>query len=254
MSSRSESQKLSKTDKRAEARAKAEAMRLEAERKARRQRALIVGITAVVIVALVVGAGILVQRARSQAARDAAGPPGLSANGGLVLGEEDAPVTVTTYIDYMCPSCNEFETENAALLDELRGKGEVKVEYVPIAILDRFSQGTRYSTRSAGAAYCVAEHDPDALPLFTSALYENQPEENSAGLATEVIGQIADVAGAGDEAAQCIADGTYDGYAAAVTDKASKAGVQGTPTVLVNGTFLDDLSEQGLVDLINAKN
>ena len=200
MSSRSDSQNRSKGDKRAEARARAEAMRLESERKARRQRALIVGITALVIVALVVGVGVFVQRARSQAALDAAGPPGLSANGGLVLGEEDAPVTVTTYVDYMCPACNQFETENAALLDELRGKGEVKVEYVPIAILDRFSQGTRYSTRSAGAAYCVAEHDPDVMPLFTSAMYENQPEENSTGLSTEVIGQIAQVAGAGDDA------------------------------------------------------
>ena len=69
-----------------------------------------------------------------------------------------------------------------------------------------------------------------------------------------MIGQIAEVAGAGETAVQCITDGTYDGYAAAVTEKASKAGVQGTPTVLVNGTFLDDLSKEGLVDLINAKN
>ena len=78
-------------------------------------------------------------------------------------------MTVTTYVDYMCPACNQFETENAALLDDLREKGEVKVEYVPIAILDRFSQGTRYSTRSAGAAYCVAEHDPDAGARVLSA-------------------------------------------------------------------------------------
>ena len=154
----------------------------------------------------------------------------------------------------MCPACNQFETENAGILDDLREQGEIKVEYVPIAILDRFSQGTRYSTRSAGAAYCVAEHDPELLPQFTKAMYENQPEEGSTGLATEVIAQIADVIGASDEAVQCITDGTYDGYAAAVTDKASKAGVQGTPTVLVNGTFLDDLSKEGLVDLINAKN
>lgn len=250
----SASQKKSGTDKRVDARARAEQMRLAAEQKARRQRALIVAITAAVVVVLVVGAGIVVQRARSQAAQDAAGPPGLSANGGLVLGEQDAPVTVTTYIDFMCPACREFETENGALLDELREEGQVRVEYVPVAILDRFSQGTRYSTRSAGAAYCVAESDPDLLPVYVSNLYDNQPAENSTGLPTEQLVQIAQALGVGEPGVRCISDGTYDGYAAAVTEQASQDGLQGTPTVEVDGTFLDDLSKQGLVDLINAKN
>lgn len=241
-------------DRRAGARARAEQMRLDAERRARRQRTLVVALTAAVVVALVVGVGVVVQRERSQAAQDAAGPPGLSDRGGLVLGDEEAPVTVTTYVDFMCPACEQFETENAALLDELREKGTIRVEYVPIAILDRFSSGTRYSTRTAGAAYCVAEHDPEQLPVFVSNLYGNQPEEGSTGLPQEQVVQIADAVGVGPEAQQCIEDGTYEGYAANVTDQASQDGVQGTPTVLVNGTFLDDLSKQGLVDLINAEN
>jgi protein-disulfide isomerase len=250
----STSQKKNAEVRRTEARARAEQLRLDSERRARRQRTLVVAITAAVVVALVVGVGIVVQRARSEAAANAAGPPGLSERGGLVLGSDDAPVTVTTYIDFMCPSCAAFETENGPLLDELREKGEVRVEYVPIAILDRYSEGTRYSTRSAGAAYCVAEEDPELLPQLVSALYENQPEEGSTGLGTDVIVQIADVIGVGDAAQQCIRDERYDGYAATVTDQASRDGVQGTPTVLVDGTFLDDLSKQGLVDMINAKN
>jgi protein-disulfide isomerase len=246
--------KKAEADRRAEARARAERMRLEAERRARRQRTLVVAITAAVVVALVVGVGIVVQRSRSQAAENAQGPAGLSDRGGLVLGDDAAPVTVTTYLDFMCPACEQFETENAALLDELRGKGTVRVEYVPIAILDRYSSGTRYSTRSAGAAYCVAGSDPDLVPLFVSALYENQPEEGGTGLPQEQLEQIAGVIGVSDAGRQCITDRTYDGYAANVTDQASQDGVQGTPTVLVDGTFLDDLSKQGLVDLINAKN
>lgn len=242
------------SDRRTEARARAEQLRLDAERKARRQRALVVAITAAVVVVLVVGVGIVVQRSRSQAAQDAAGPAGLSANGGLVLGEEDAPVTVTTYIDFMCPACKAFETENGALLDELRGKGEVKVEYVPVAILDRFSQGTKYSTRSAGAAYCVVESDPDLLPVFVSNLYDNQPEENSTGLDTDELVTIAQALGVGESGVRCITDGTHDDYAATVTEQASQDGLQGTPTVEVDGTFLDDLSKQGLVDMINEKN
>lgn len=250
----SASQKKSGSDKRDEVRARAEAMRLDAERRSRRQRSLVVAITAAVVVVLVVGVGIAVQRSRSQAAQDAAGPSGLSTNGGLVLGEDDAPVTVTTYVDFMCPACKAFETENGALLDELRGKGEIKVEYVPVAILDRFSQGTRYSTRSAGAAYCVVGSDPDLVPDFVSNLYDNQPEENSTGLDTDQLVTIAQALGVSEEGVRCITDGTFDGYAAAVTEKASQEGLQGTPTVEVDGTVLDDLSKQGLVDMINAKN
>ena len=164
MSSRSDSQNRSKGDKRAQARARAEQMRLDAARKARRQRALIVGVTAAVVVALVVGVGIAVQRSRSQAALDAAGPAGLSANGGLVLGADDAPVTVTTYVDFMCPACKAVRDRERSAAGRTPREGEVKVEYVPVAILDRFSQGTRYSTRSAGAAYCVVESDPDLMP------------------------------------------------------------------------------------------
>jgi protein-disulfide isomerase len=246
--------KKTEADRRAEARARAERMRLDAERRARRQRTLVVAITAAVVVALVVGVGIVIQRSRSQAAEDARGPAGLTERGGLVLGDDDAPVTVTTYVDFMCPACEQFETENAALLDELRGKGTVRVEYVPIAILDRFSSGTRYSTRSAGAAYCVAESNPDLVPLFVSALYENQPAEGSTGLPQQQLVDIARLIGVSERGQECITDGTYEGYAANVTDQASQDGVQGTPTVLVDGTFLDDLSKQGLVDMINAKN
>jgi protein-disulfide isomerase len=250
----STSQKKSSAERREQARQRAEELRLESERRARRQRTLLVAVVVAVVVALVVGVGIVVQRARSEAAANAAGPPGLSENGGLLLGEEDAPVTVTTYIDFMCPSCKAFEDENGGALDDLREQGAVRVEYVPIAILDRFSSGTRYSTRSAGAAYCVAENDPGLMPEFVQEMYANQPEEGSTGLATQAIGQLAQLLGASDETLQCIADETYNGYAATVTDQASQDGVQGTPTVLVDGTFLDDLSSQGLEDLINAKN
>lgn len=39
----------------------------------------------------------------------------------------------------------------------------------------------------------------------------------------------------------------------AVTGRASREGLHCTPPVEVDGTFLDDLSQQGLVDLINAE-
>ncbi len=243
--------KLTKNQRQSAAREKAERLRLEAERRSRRQKGILIGATVAVILALVVGVGIAVQSARSQLSDEAAGPPGLTDAGGFVVGQEEAPVTVSTYVDFQCPACKAFETENASLLNELVDKGEIKVEYVPVSILDRFSSGTKYSTRSASAAYCVAENDPDSFVPFVAALFENQPEENGTGLPDEQLAQIAELVDA-TNSSECIDGNTYEGFVANVTDKASQAGLQGTPTVRIDGTFIDDLSKQGLVDQINA--
>ncbi len=226
-------------------------MREDAERAARRRRTLLVAVAAVAVVGLVVGGGALVQSLRSQAARDAAAPTGTSEHGGLLVGDADATV-VTQYVDFMCPACKQFEDENAAHLDDLRAQGAIAVEYVPVAILDRFSQGTRYSTRSAGAAYCAIEDDPQIVPDLTAALFAAQPAEGSTGLDDDELVRIAADAGAGQATQDCIADGTFTGYAAAVTDRASQDGLQGTPTIRVDGTDLQDRSRAGLQAAVDA--
>ncbi len=244
--------KLSKTQRQSAAREKATQMRLEAESKARRQKGLIIGLTVAVALALIVGVVIAVQSARNQTSENAEGPAGLSDVGGVVVGPDDSDVTVSVYLDFICPACKAFETESGAALTELAEKGEIKLEYVPVAILDDASSGTKYSTRAASAAYCVAEHDPDAFEPYLKALYDNQPEEGGSGLADEVIAQIAELAGASDASTQCIEDGTYADFVAKVTDDASAAGLPGTPWVRVNGTTVENPSKQGLEDAINA--
>lgn len=246
--------KAGKNQRQSAARERAAQMRQEAEARARRQKALISGITVAVVLSLCVVVWIFVQSARSDISENAEGPPGLTDVGGFVVGQDNAPVTVSIYADFLCPSCKAFETENGALLAERVEKGEINVEYVSVSILDRLSEGTRYSTRSAGAAYCVAEHDPDSFVPYLAALYENQPEEGGSGLADEVLAQIADLVGAGTTSTECIADGTYEDFVTKTTEDASKAGLQGTPTVKVNGTDLDDLSQQNLIDQIDAAN
>jgi protein-disulfide isomerase len=241
-----------KKERREEARERARAMREDAERTARRRRTLVVAVAAALVVGLVVGAGALVQSLRSQAARDAAAPTGTSEHGGLLVGADDAPVVVTQYVDFLCPACRQFEDENASVLDHLRAQGEIAVEYVPVAILDRYSQGTRYSTRSAGAAYCAVEHDPQVLPDLTAALFAAQPAEGTPGLDDDELARLAAGAGAGEATQACVADGTFTGYAAAVTDRASQDGLQGTPTIRVDGVDLEDRSSAGLRAAVDA--
>ena len=90
-----------------------------------------------------------------------------------------------TYIDFMCPVCNQFEQLYGEAIDGLVDDGTITLNIHPISILDRASQGTEYSTRAANAMYCVAAADADASVPFMQAMFANQPAEGSTGLTND---------------------------------------------------------------------
>jgi protein-disulfide isomerase len=153
-------------------------------------------------------------------------------------------VSIVTYIDYACPACQAFEQTNAEQIAGWVAGGLATLEIHPIAILDRMSLGTKYSSRAANAAACVANYDPDKYLDVTTALYAGQPEENTSGLDTAALTAI--VTGAGvtdDDVVSCIADDTFGDWVTATTERSSDGplansdveSVSSTPTVLVNG-------------------
>ena len=155
----------------------------------------------------------------------------------------DAPLKIVTYIDYGCPYCGQFETANAAQIEELVASGQATLEVHPISILDRAFLAP-YPTRAANAAACIAAEIPESFLDANVALFANQPEEQSAGYTNGEIIDLLQTAGIDtDPIASCINDGTYNGWVAAATERATAgplpntdvANVSGTPTVLVNG-------------------
>jgi protein-disulfide isomerase len=154
-------------------------------------------------------------------------------------------VTIQMYVDYLCPICGQFEATNGAYISSLLDNGGATVEIHPIAILDRLSQGTKYSTRATNAAACVANYSPNNFFAFHTALFANQPAENSTGLTDEQIIALANGAKVdkATEIADCIKNQTFKAWATAATARALNGPipdsnidkVQGTPTVIVNG-------------------
>jgi protein-disulfide isomerase len=195
----------------------------------------------VVVVAVLVVAAVAVVWINNSASSAGPAPESDIVNaetGAISVGEgEDV---VATYIDFMCPICNQFEQIYGPTLQDLVDDGSITLEYHPVAILDRYSQGTEFSTRAANALYCVAESAPDAVTPFVASMYENQPAEGTAGLTDEQIIEIAVDAGA-EDAAACITDRTYDRFVAAMTGDmpADENGGRGTPTVTVNGERIE---------------
>ncbi|WP_296665522.1 thioredoxin domain-containing protein [Demequina sp.] len=177
------------------------------------------------------------------ASADATG--GVSVGTGGVAGVDvptDAP-RVDIYLDFMCPICNTFEQINAADLDTLRESGAIQLYYHPISILDRYSQGTEFSTRAAGAAGVVADKAPEAFHDFVNAMFANQPAENTSGLSDADISQIAVTAGVPEDVAGSLDSADMRKWATAATDRASQDGMQGTPTVRVSASGVFDEGE-----------
>ena len=183
-------------------------------------------------------------------------PAGSTANGGIPVGSSgiagttdgaaDDAVVVTVYSDYMCPYCGEFEAVNGAILSELRAQGDIVIEYHPVSILDRLSQGSAYSTRAATAAALVADRAPETFVGFDAALFAQQPAEGTVGWTDAEIAGIARGAGVPDEVAVVIESSEYltgaDSFvpwvAAATQQGAQDLGRLATPTVLLDGAPL----------------
>jgi protein-disulfide isomerase len=225
---------MSKKD-RANDRAARAAAALEAQQAAeRRRRATMIG-GAVLVLAVAVGALLLLQNVfKTEVDAPAAG-----SEFGLTIGPDDAPHEVVVYEDFLCPYCGEFEAASRDGLQELAADGKVRVEYRPFNLLSSVGD---YSERSAGAFSIVLdEAGPDVAKKFHDLLFENQPEESGpfpsnadlVDLAVEAGADEADVRDAieNEEGADWVAD---------ATQAAKDAGVGGTPTILLDGEVFQD--------------
>jgi len=226
------------------AREKAE-MRAEAARREARGRAIAIVSAVVAVIVIAVGAGIIIQIAKHNQdtkTQAATAPPGNLTNDGFVVGNSNAKVTIQIWEDFQCPACKNFESLNATQLAKWAADGTAKLEYHPVAILDRYSS-TNYSTRALNAAAAVIDIKPSAFVAFHTLLYQNQPAENSAGLTDAQLIDYAVQAGVDRATVQSAISGQkYKAWTQKVTDLFSQKGFTGTPTLLVNGKQLDDYS------------
>jgi len=255
----------SKNQRRDAARDKARQLRALQKKKDRRNKILLqggIGVAAigiVVIVALVIMGSI----------RPAVPGPANMASDGLLLGEgltaatttalepdakpvasePDATGTVANirvYVDYLCPFCGQFETTNGDQIATWVESGAATVEIHPIAILTGRSAGSQYSLRAANAAACVANYSPDDFYAFNSALFVDQPEENTVGRSDAELQDVVKASGVSASVSEinaCITDETYKSWVIAATDRATSGPIPNsaigaiaeTPTVLVDG-------------------
>jgi len=218
-------------------------IRREHRRRQQRRRNLLVTSAVLAVLAVIAGIGYAVQSGRDTTGRAETAPHGATSAYGVPRGSADAPVTVTVYEDFMCAVCHELEQATSTWLPSYIDDGKVRVEYRPIAFLNRFSSGIEYSTRAANAYAAVLDTaGPDAAGKFHDLLFANQPEEGSSGLSDSRLVELAVQAGAPEaDVRRAVQDRTFEQWVDNATDRASKDKVTGTPTVEVDGERLDPL-------------
>ena len=226
---------------------KAAAVRAAEERKERNRRvALVVGI--VVLLGAIVAGGAWYGGGGGNTPTAAAAEAPVSAGAtSLTVGKPDAPVKVVIYEDFQCPYCRELENSTRTFLRENAAKGKVVVEYQPINLLSSMP----YSAKALNAWAAVLENaSPKAALELHDLLYDHQPYEQDSASVTDsqIAGWVKDAGG--DNAAVRAAMETQDSaFFSAVGHLMNARGIQGTPTVMVDGkqlsaSSMSDLAEQ----------
>ncbi len=255
---------MTKAQRREAARAEALALKQKQEAADRRARLITLGVLGAVV-ALLVGVVIFlfVRDHRANAAYQVEDiplsevqsvPAAARPDGGIPIGTDrvaGGPVAegkpeVAVYLDYLCPACGAFETANLEAMEGFIADGTANLILHPISILDRFAQGTAFSTRAASAAAFLADRAPEAFLDFHILMFENEPEEGTPGHDDEQIAEFARQAGAPDDVVRAIADGeprrVFGQWVHSATrEAAANAALRnpdgnfGTPTITIDG-------------------
>lgn len=232
--------------------------RHELERRLRRSRTWNVVLGAVAVIGLVFGGFQLVEdgnRADEAAAQGASGRGSAEANGGaggtgdsaersanierridgdpMAIGELDAPIVLSEWVDFRCPFCAVFSRDTLpTLLKEYVDSGKVRIEMHDVAYFGE------ESARAAAAARAAGEQDRYAE--FVAAVYKAAPEKGHPDLTPDELVAFAEVSGVPD-IARFKTDMVRDDLESAVAESTAQAqqlGVSGVPFFVVNGQAL----------------
>ena len=264
-----------RSQQREEARAKAKAMR-EQHKKSERRKGFVVKASialAVVAAAAIIASVVIGGMAGNVNSNQSATPVNQTTNNGFLVGANGemftststptpsssvgtmipaSPVKIITYVDYQCPYCAYFENANMVQIQGWLDTGVATLEVRPLSFLDGRGSPNTYSSRAANAAVCVASYSPNKFLAFNKALFENQPEEGTAGPENNELFATAKSVGITneDKIRDCINQKSYGKWITKTTDSTLENGVpeytatfwkdqHGTPAVFVNGKYFE---------------
>lgn len=258
-------EKLTKNERREQARERARLAREEEKKREKRRRLYTQGGIVLGVLAILAIVGLVLM----QTLRPAGPGPNNMASGGVVFAEdlaiveaagldsgedrtaapvdrENGPLDITIYVDYSCNHCADFEQTYGPLLQNWVGSGDATLQVYPVNTLGR--QATSHSTRAANLFACVVNQNPEPgvafnvhNDLLSATTYRTAME--SGGLSQDQLVDIARNAGANitEDLQLCIRDVRYAGFISGNTRAATETGILG----LAEGAVLVEAEANG---------
>lgn len=148
---------------------------------------------------------------------------------GKTIGYPDAPVEVWDFSDFHCPHCREFAFgPEQQLIQEYVKTGKVKFTFRHFIVVDSYLP--------ANASECANEQGQ--FWAYHNYLYKKQ--ETDAPFSKEELKQYARDLGLNTKAFDaCVDSGKYMNVVLKETDEGRGLGVMGTPTIFVNGQYIE---------------
>lgn len=166
---------------------------------------------------------------------------------GLVIGQPNAPVTLTEYSDFSCPHCRDLEPTILKLITDYAKLGSLKIIYKPVTFV-----GAGYSEAAARGAICAAEQgkfwqmQEQIWKLFDSS----GAGAYSESAMTSLAGQIGVDAG---KFGSCYGSASTTSDIQSVATEVQAIGVNGTPTLYLDGQRLDFTGPDSLIQAVKQK-
>lgn len=211
------------------------------KRRRDRQRQRLITILVVVGVALVIAALLIAPSIRNSIAPVGdiieISPESRPMADGTAMGDPDAPVLIEVYEDFQCPACRIYSNEVEPLVTENHvASGEVYYVFRQFPFLDDRAPG-KESDQAANASMCASEQG--RFWDYHDILFANWNGENQGSFSDKRLLAFAETLELDMEAfTACFEQNRYQDQIQADLAAGDAAGVQGTPTVLVNGEIV----------------
>jgi protein-disulfide isomerase len=208
--------------------------RAKMQRDQQRQRLIIIGL--IVLGAALVVFAVISPQLRSVGNIITVTPATLPKPNGLSLGDANAPATIDVFEDFQCPACQFFtQSVEPLVIQNLVSAGKARYVFHNYPFIDgNGASNGGESDQAANAAMCANEQGK--FWEMHATLYANWNGENQGNFSDRRLQAMAESIGLDMNAFNsCFNANKYKADIQADFDKGQKMGVNGTPTVFVNG-------------------
>jgi protein-disulfide isomerase len=200
-----------------------------------RQRLILIGL--IVLGAALVVLAIVYPNLKSVGEIITVTPGTLPNADGLSLGDANAPAVIDVFEDFQCPACKSFtETTEPLIIENLVSTGKARYVFHNYPFIDGNGVGSSgESDQAANASMCANEQGK--FWDMHSMLFANWNGENQGNLGDRRLQAMAESLGLDMNAFNaCFNSNKFKSEIQADFSKGQEMGVNGTPTVFINGT------------------